>query len=109
MIGFDEALRAVGSLDAEELTLWIEQNWVVPTKQADDYLFSDIDIARLHLVYDIRYTFQVAPDTVSLVLSLLDQVYTGRRQMRKLAEAIASQPEDVQQSIYAGVKAPDKG
>jgi len=100
MITFDEALMTIGTLDAEELGMWIEQRWVVPTHGAEGYQFSEIDIARLRLVHDIRHTFEVQPESVSLVLSLLDQVYATRRQMQKLADAIAVQPDDVRQSIF---------
>jgi len=100
MITFDEALMTVSGLDADQLNMWIEQRWIVPTHHCEGYQFSDIDIARLRLVHDILYTLEVELESVSLVLSLLDQVYATRRQMHKLADAVAAQPDDVRRAIF---------
>ena len=39
-----------------------------------------------------------------LVLSLLDQVYTLRGQMRAIAQAVESQPEAVRAAIIAALR-----
>ncbi len=43
----------------------------------------------------------VPDDTMPLVLSLLDQVYTLRGQMRAIARAVEGQPEAVRDAILA--------
>ena len=108
MISFDEALIAFNPLEADELKAWIEQRWVLPAHGSDGYQFSEVDMARLHLVHDIRYTFEVELESVSLVLSLVDQVYATRRQMHRLAEAVATQPDDVRLSISQWLDQPRK-
>ncbi len=100
MMTFEEVLETVDALDASELTLWIEQRWIVPERRSGEYQFSEIDLARLRLICDFRYTFDVEKSTVPLLLSLLDQVYSTRRQLHRLADAVAAQPVEVRQTIF---------
>ena len=60
--------------------------------KTETWLFHEVDIARVELILDIRREFTVDEETLSLVLGLLDQVYSLRRQMRRLCGAIESQP-----------------
>lgn len=104
MIGFDEALSVIARLQREDLTVWIERRWVVPRRRGDEYLFSDVDVARIALIRELRHELQLDDDTVPLVLSLLDQVYDLRRGLRGLGDAIARQPSDVRESIWAELR-----
>lgn len=99
MMTFDEVLAKIDPLDADELTLWIEQRWILPVRRAGRYEFSDMDLARLRLIHDIRYTFELDMSAVPLMLSLLDQVYDNRRYVRALLDAIAQESDTVQRSI----------
>jgi len=59
-------------------------------RQGNKPVFSELDIARIRLILDLRATMDVEERSVSLVLSLLDQLYTTRRQLRRvLAETDA--------------------
>lgn len=105
MMTFDEVLARIDPLDADELTLWIEQQWILPARRSGRYEFNDMDMARLRLIHDIRYTFELDTSAVPLMLSLLDQVYDNRRQVRALLDAIRQEPEAVQRSIFKRVGA----
>jgi chaperone modulatory protein CbpM len=95
-----EVVRLVGRVDRVELTQWVELGWVAPERrERDEPAFSDLDVARVCLICDLRYDLAVEEDTVPLVLSLLDQIYTLRRQMNALTGALRQQPEDVRQGI----------
>ena len=63
------------------------------------WLFHEVDVARVELILDIRREFAVDEETLSLVLGLLDQVYSLRRQMRRLCGAIESQPSEIREAI----------
>ena len=99
MIGLDELLSRVRGLDRRELVHWVEQRWVVPEAHAGGWIFHEIDVARVELIVDIRRDFAIDDETMPLVLSLLDQVYSLRRQLRRLCGAVAVQPAEVQQAI----------
>jgi chaperone modulatory protein CbpM len=95
-----EVVRLVGRIDRVELSEWVELGWVTPERQArDEPAFSDLDVARVCLICDLRHDLAVEEETMPLVLSLLDQIYTLRRQMKALGGAIREQPEDVREAI----------
>jgi len=99
MIGRDELLRRFAELDRGELARWFENRWLLPDGEGGRWLFGEVDIARVELILDIRREFAVEDEAMSLLLSLLDQVYSLRRQMRRLCGALESQSADVQEAI----------
>jgi chaperone modulatory protein CbpM len=95
-----EVVRMVGRVDRVELIQWVELGWVKPaSRDRDEPAFSDLDVARVCLICDLRHDLAVEEETMPLVLSLLDQVYALRRQMNALTGAVRQQPEDVRQAI----------
>jgi chaperone modulatory protein CbpM len=99
MIVFDELLARFGDLDRGELIRWVENRWVLPERRNETWVFHEVDIGRVELIIEIRRDFAVDDEAMPLVLGLLDQVYSLRRQMRRLCDALESQPPDVQDSI----------
>ena len=99
MIGFDEVLIRYGGLERRELVRWVESRWVLPEARGETWVFHEVDVARVELIIEIRRDFAVDDEAMPLVLNLLDQVYSLRRQMRRLCDAVAAQPEDVQAAI----------
>ena len=105
MMTLAAVLAEVGGLDEAELVGWVERRWVRAERTDEGYRFRAVDVARVHLIREIRHDFAVDEDTMALVLSLLDQVYRLRRQVRSLADAIADQPEPVRDGILAALRA----
>ena len=99
MIGFDEVLVRYRGLERRELVRWVEERWVLPERHAETWVFHEVDVARIELILEIRRDFAVDDEAMPLVLSLLDQVYSLRRQMRRLCDAVAAQPEETQAAI----------
>ena len=103
MIGFDELMRRFAGLNAAELSRWVENRWVVPETVAEEggerWVFHEVDVARVELILDIRREFAVDDEALSLVLGLLDQVYSLRRQMRRLCDALEQQPPEIRDAI----------
>jgi chaperone modulatory protein CbpM len=77
-------------------------------READEPVFSDLDVARVCLICDLVHDMAVDEETVPLVLSLLDQVYALRRQMNALTGAIQRQPEDVRRAILDLLEEPGR-
>ncbi|HET6308713.1 MAG TPA: hypothetical protein VFG12_16100, partial [Rhodopila sp.] len=69
-----------------------------------DWVFQDIDVARVRLIRDVSHTMGVGEETMPLVLSLLDQIYTLRGQMRAIARAVEDQPEPVRTAILSALR-----
>ncbi len=104
MMRLDAVMTLFPDLDASELEIWVAQRWVRPSRGSDEvWLFGDIDVARVRLIYDLRRGLDTPEETISLVLSLLDQVYELRGALKDVSQAIALQPADVQRAVHAAV------
>jgi chaperone modulatory protein CbpM len=99
MIGIDELLARFRDLERRELSRWVENRWVLPEHRAEAWVFHEVDIARVELILGIRRDFAIDDEAMGLVLGLLDQVYGLRRQMRRLCDALAEQPLEVQDAV----------
>lgn len=91
-------------LGEAELLTWIERGWVRAERQDPDWVFEEIDVARVRLIRDFRHDMEVPEETMPLVLSLLDQVYALRGQIRAMARALERQPDDVRAAIMAALR-----
>jgi chaperone modulatory protein CbpM len=87
-----------------ELLSWVERGWVRPEGTEPDLVFQEIDVARVRLIHDFRHAMAVPEETMPLVLSLLDQVYTLRGQIHAIARAVEGQPEAVRAAILAAIR-----
>jgi chaperone modulatory protein CbpM len=99
MIAFEELLRQIEGLDPGDLMRWVENRWVLPERRDQTWLFHEVDVARVELILDIRQEFAIDEEALPLVLGLLDQVYNLRRQLRRVCDALAAQPQEVQAAI----------
>ena len=103
MIGFDELVRRFAELERGELVRWVENRWILPEEASREtgerWVFHEVDVARVELILDIRRELAVDDEAMSLVLGLLDQVYSLRRQMRRLCDALEQQPPEVRDAI----------
>lgn len=97
---FDEILQQFDSiLDRPLLEEYIAHQWVQPLKAQETWYFEAIDIARVHLVYQLHQILSLDKDAMDIVLSLLDQLYHARQQRQTLIEAIQHQPLAIQTAI----------
>jgi chaperone modulatory protein CbpM len=91
-------------LHETEVQAWVERGWVRPAAAEPEWEFQDIDVARVRLIRDLRHDLAVQEETIPLVLSLLDQVYALRGQMRAVARAVEGQDEAVRAAILAAIR-----
>jgi chaperone modulatory protein CbpM len=99
------------NLEAAEITTWIEQHWVEPEPAAGgvgDWVFHEIDVARVRLIYDLRYQLDVGEELVPMVLSLIDQVYELRCRLKAVTEAVNAQPPEIRSAVLAAIEAKDR-
>lgn len=99
MMTLEDVLRLHGRIERVELEAWIAWRWVRPERTAGGLRFDAADLARVRLIHEIRHEMGIEPDSVPVVLSLLDQVYDLRRQLRALAESLAESPDEVQREV----------
>ncbi len=104
MIGESELIELIGPLDADALQRWIDLGWVLPDQDADCVRFDQSDVARVRLICELHYELRIEEDSMSVVLSLLDQLYAVRRSLRTLLSAVDAQPDEVRGRIAALVR-----
>ena len=103
MISIEALCRMVQGVDEAELMRWVEQQWIIPKGAPGAYLFEEIDVARVRLICEMRQELAVGDEALPTLLSLLDQVYALRDQLRTVYAAIAAQPDEIRQAIIASL------
>lgn len=88
MISIEVLVTEVRGLQRSDLEHWIAQQWVRPDGASGQYAFHDIDVARVRLIRELRDDLHVNEDALPIVLSLLDQLYDLRRQLRAMPAAL---------------------
>lgn len=88
MMTWEAVVVTVAGLDRGEVEGWIAQDLVRPAQQDGDWLFRDIDVARLELIQELRHDLRLEEDALPVVLRLMDQLYDARRRLRRLRDAV---------------------
>ena len=104
MISQFELVNSIETLDAQALERWVDLGWVLPRHDTGSLHFDPSDVARVRLICELHYELRIEEDSMSVVLSLMDQLYATRRAFGALSSAVAAQPEDVRARIIALVK-----
>jgi chaperone modulatory protein CbpM len=89
-----------------DLVTWIERGWVRPDPENEDWVFHEIDVARVRLIHDLRYGMDLREDAIPLVLSLLDQIYELRGTLRSVLRVVETQPPEVRDVILNAIRPP---
>ena len=74
-------------LDRETLEVWIEEEWLVPSRTANELVFSEMDLARAKLIRDLKHDLGVNDEGVGVILNLLDQIHGLRKVMADLLQS----------------------
>jgi len=104
MISEQEVIMRVQGLSLVHIQKWVNYGWISPSHGPKGFHFSDIDIARLQLIHELRNDLAVNTEAIPIVLSLIDQVHGLRHKLRSLARAVEAQHTDIQLSILQALK-----
>ena len=100
MITIEAVITRMSGLDRPDLERWIDNEWVRPDERDGQYLFGDIDVARVRLIQELRDDMEITEDALPVILSLLDQLYDLRRRMRELSDALdQTVPDDLRRKL----------
>jgi len=77
-------------LDQRTLSIWIEEEWLIPGRGAHELAFTEMDLARANLIHDLKDKMGVNDEGLGLILHLLDQMHALRR---ALADTLKSARE----------------
>jgi chaperone modulatory protein CbpM len=99
MIRETELIAQFTYLERQVLLTWIEEGVIAPHRDDQGYLFDRVDESRVALACDLHYRMGLEHASLSVILSLIDQLHDARHHLRKLTLAVAEQPEEVLQEI----------
>lgn len=99
----NDVVTTVIRLTRRQLVSYIEAELVKPQRGAAGLEFGQVDIARLELLCDLSQDLDLDETALSVVISLLDQLHTARRDLATLATAINTLPADLREGIAAGI------
>lgn len=86
---------------------WVARGWVhAEGASPEEWVFAEIDIARIRLIRELRVDLDVNEDMLPLVLSLLDQIYDLRRSLKAVARALERQPAEIRAAVLAAIPDP---
>ncbi len=102
MIPLQAVAERFPQLAPGELALWVERRWVRAERGPDGaWRLTEMDVARVGLLVELRVTLEVTEDLIPMVLSLIDQLYDARRAVRAFLAALDEQPAEVRQAVLA--------
>jgi chaperone modulatory protein CbpM len=101
----DDVLTQMDSLiDQHILEDFIARGWVRPMRDETDYVFDEVDIARIRLVCELHIEMKFEFDAVDIILSLMDQLYEAKACHSRLAQALEKQPKDVRKAVIESLQ-----
>ena len=68
-------------IDDSTLDEWLKDEFLSPYQVENDFIFSEIDVARAHLILDLQNNMGVNNPGLSIILHLIDQMHSMRRLM----------------------------
>ena len=71
-------------LQVQTLELWLDQRWLIPDQASAEITFSETDVARAHLIRDLKSDFGVNDEGVDVILHLVDQLHGLRGAFEQL-------------------------
>ena len=101
----EEVLGELPTVARTEILTWIEAEWVRPEADATGPRFRPVDVARLHLIRELRQDLDIGSEAMPIVLSLMDEMYTLRRRLAALARALAETPDEVRVEVRTRCRA----
>ena len=77
-------------LDRQTLTVWIEEEWLIPRRSTHGFIYTETDLARANLIRDLKDNMGVNEEGLGVILHLLDQMHGLRRTLAELLTTIHS-------------------
>ena len=74
-------------INAQTLDAWLEAGWLTPRRNDDGTHYSDVDLARAHLIEDLK-DLGINDEGVPVILDLVDQLHGLRRVLRELLSTV---------------------
>ena len=101
----DDVLNEINHfIDRQVLENFIAYGLVCPVRDETDFVFDDLDVARIRLVCDLHVDMNIELDNVEIILSLMNQLYETRGRLGRILKALENQPEEVKKAILENLQ-----
>ena len=90
----EQVVGGLPGLSRDPLDRLVRGDLLRPVIAAEGLRFREIDVARLRLALDLSEHYGLDDDSLSLVLSLVDQLNDLRGDMRAVLAALATEPPE---------------
>jgi chaperone modulatory protein CbpM len=70
-------------IEATVLNHWVEVGWLVPRRSDSDQEFSEVDLARAHLIRDLQ-SLGANDESIPVILDLVDQLHGVRKLLQEV-------------------------
>ena len=101
MKSLEHVLAELRTVERAEVLAWVEASWVRPASEEGGMRFDPVDVARVHLIRELRHDLAIDDEAMPVVLSLVDEMYALRRRLGALARALAETPAEVRTTVFA--------
>jgi chaperone modulatory protein CbpM len=100
----DDVVASVTRLTRKQLVSFVQARVVTPKHSVKGPVYHQMDIVRLELLCELSEQFDLQDEALGVVISLIDQLHGVRGELRTVVDAIASEPDDVQDRIRHSVR-----
>ena len=98
-----ETVSQITRLTEIRLSAYIEAEAVTPAQSESGPLFDRADLARLDLLCELDDLYDLGPDGLAVLISVLDQLHSARADRQALLDAISAEPPEVRARIAAAL------
>jgi chaperone modulatory protein CbpM len=96
-----QVLVRVTQLTESRLTAYVETEAVRPIETELGPQFVESDLARLSLLCEFEDLYEMSPEALAVLITVIDQLHAARQDRDRLLAAIRAEPAEVQSRIAA--------
>jgi chaperone modulatory protein CbpM len=94
----DNVAAEIG-VTVEDLSIWIERRWVLPSRSGAHIAFDAADRARIRMILDFHRDLAIDDEAMPVVLDLIDRLHATRAQLRSVLQAVSELPEPEKEAL----------
>jgi chaperone modulatory protein CbpM len=94
-----EVVAQVEGMTVARLRAFVAAECLAPAEREGRLAFAEADLARARLLAELVEDFELDAEAAGMVISLVDQIHGLRRALRRLGEAVGSEPGEVRERI----------
>lgn len=95
----EQVIATVSHLTHTRLVAFVEAEVVSPVQTEEGPVYLEVDVARLQLLCELNEHFELEGDALGVVMSLIDQLHSTRRDLDAVVRVIAREAPEVRQRI----------